>query len=416
MKVLMLSPDAQMIDRRILQEARTLVAAGHDVDVLSGFECTQPDAYEDRGVRVKRYSYDWRDRRRAQLIERVGPLAGLLGWPAVRLATRAMNGPNSFEAFVLEKALEHDFDVVHVHDFPMLRSGVMAAKARGVPVIYDSHEFYPVQSCFPPEDQKRYLALERKLMRACAQVITVNPYIARMLAETHDTEEPRVILNACEVPPSTASDLDAELRRRQRVEKGLPADAFIFVYQGWLSPERNLEPMIEAMAALPPGVTLLVVGYGDYLAKLKELAAARGVSERIIFYGRVESDDLPALTQLCDVGIIPYRAVDEMHRYCSPNKLFEFVSAQIPMLASDLPYLRDVIAGHEIGWLGDLEQVDSVVRLMTNVVTDTTARAKARRNLPNAAATLNWDVEGGKLLEIYDGIAQARAATKPAVL
>lgn len=416
MRILMLSPDAQMIDRRILQEAHTLLAAGHDVDLLSGFECHEPDAYEDHGLRVKRYRYDWQDRRRERLSTRIGPVAGWVAWPFVRLVNRALGGANAFEAFVLEKVLQHSFDVVHVHDFPMLRTGVMAAKTRGVPVIYDSHEFYPIQSCFSPDDQRRYLAMERKLVRDCAQVITVNPYIARMLAEAHDTREPEVILNACEVPETTSNDLDAETRRRRRIEKSLPPDAFIFVYQGWLSPERNLEPMIEAMAVQPPSVALLIVGYGDYLATLKKLAETHGVRDRVIFYGRVESDDLPTLTQLCDVGIIPYRAVDEMHRYCSPNKLFEFISAQIPILASDLPYLRDVIAGYQIGWLGDLEQVDSVALLMTNAVTDTTARAKARRNLPNAAATLNWDVEGGKLLEIYDGIARARAATNPAVL
>jgi glycosyltransferase involved in cell wall biosynthesis len=414
MKVLMLSPDAQMIDRRILQEARTLLAAGHDVDLLSGFECREPDAYEDRGLRVKRYRYDWQDRRRERLRARVGPLAGRVAWPFVRLANRALDGANAFEAFVLEKVLQHSFDVVHVHDFPMLRTGVMAAKARGVPVVYDSHEFYPVQSCFSPEDQKRYLAMERKLVRDCAQVITVNPYIARMLAEAHDTQEPQVILNACEIPATTSNDLDSEERRRRRLEKGLPPDAFIFVYQGWLSPERNLEPMIEAMASQPPNVALLVVGYGDYLATLEKLAETHGVRDRVIFYGRVESDDLPALTQLCDVGIIPYRAVDEMHRYCSPNKLFEFISAQIPMLASDLPYLRDVIAGHEIGWLGNLEEPAGFAQLMQQVIADKTGLAAARGNLPKAAAELNWDVEGRKLVDIYDRLARMAKIEKVA--
>lgn len=405
MKILMLSPDAQMIDRRILQEARTLTAAGFGVDVLSGFECLKPDAYEDRGLRVKRYSYDWKDRRRALLRRRIGPYIGSLAWPFVRLANRMMGGANAFEAFVLEKVMEHDFDLIHVHDFPMLRTGVMAAKLRGVPIIYDSHEFYPVQACFSAADQKKYLAQERELIRDCAAVITVNPYIAKLIADTHETAEPSVILNACEIPPSTASSLDAETRRLRRIDKGLPPDHFIFVYQGWLSPERNLEPMIEAMAAQSSDVVLLVVGYGDYLETLKDIASKHGVNDRVIFYGRVESDDLPELTQLCDVGIIPYRAVDEMHRYCSPNKLFEFISSQIPMLASDLPYLRDVIAGYDIGWLGDLETVENCAQIMKDIASDPARVAAARRNLSAAAAALNWDVEGRKLLKIYSAVA-----------
>lgn len=410
LRILMLSPDAQMIDRRILQEARTLIDAGHRVVLLSGFECREPDAYEDRGLVVKRYVYDWRDRRRTKLNKRLGRGVGVLVWPAFRLVNRMGGGANAFEAFVLEKALEHEFDVVHVHDFPMLRVGVMAAKARGVPIIYDSHEFYPVQSCFTPEEQRRYLAIERALVRSCAQIITVNPYLARMLAEAHGTPEPMVILNACEAPSQTAGDLSAEARRKARAEYGLPPDAFIFVYQGWLSPERNLKPMIEAMAGLDDGAVLLVVGYGDYVATLKELAKTHGVSERVIFYGRVESTDLPAVTRLCDVGIIPYRAVDEMHRYCSPNKLFEFISSEIPILASDLPYLRDIVAGYGIGWLGDFGSAHGLARLMSDIRADAAGLAAARRMLPKASAELNWAVEGRKLVAIYDAIATTATA------
>lgn len=401
MKILMLSPDAQMIDRRILQEARSLVAAGHNVTVLSGFECREPDAYEDRGVRIKRFVYDWRDRRRIKLVERLGPLVAALAWPPLRLANRLLGGPNAFEAFVMDKVFEHEFDVLHVHDFPMLRAGIMAAKARGAPVVYDSHEFYPVQSCFTPAEQKRYLALERKLIRDCAQVITVNPYIARMLAEAHAIKEPAVILNASELPEVTARTLSPEDRRQARVARGLPPDALIFLYQGWLSAERNLEPMIEAMATQPPGIMLLIVGYGAYEADLKAIAEKSGASSRVMFYGRVESDDLPALTVLCDVGIIPYRAVDEMHRYCSPNKLFEFIAAQIPVLASDLPYLRDVVAGYGIGWLGALEEKTTFAALITQIAADRQGAAAISQNLPAAARQLNWGIEGNKVVELY---------------
>lgn len=400
----MLSPDAQMIDRRILQEAHTLIKAGHKVQLLSGFECREPDAYEDDGLTIKRYSYDWQDRRRMSLRKQVGPILGALSWPAVRLATRLADGPNSFEAFVLEKVMEHQFDLVHVHDFPMLRVASLAAKARGVPLIYDSHEFYPVQACFSPEQRKRFLALECRLVRECAEIITVNPYIARMIGQEHGITPPNVILNACEPPASTARDLTPDRRRDLRLAKGLPPDSFIFVYQGWISSERNLEPMIEAMAKQTENVSLLLVGYGDYLEKLRELADRVGATERVIFYGRVESDDLPELTQLCDVGIVPYRAVDEMHRYCSPNKLFEFVSAQLPILANDLPFLRDIVAGYEIGWLGELEQADSFAEYLKNIVADEVGLARARGNLPKAAAELSWSVEGDKLLDIYAGI------------
>lgn len=405
----MLSPDAQMIDRRILQEARTLVAAGYAVDVLSGFECAAPDAYEEHGYRVKRYRYDWRDPRREAFRRKAGAAAPL--WPFARLATRLSGGPTAFEAYVMDKALEHRFDVVHVHDFPMLRAGALIARKRGAPLIYDSHEFYPVQACFSPADQKRYLALEGRLARDCAAIITVNPYLARMIGEAHGIAAPQVILNACEPPAIDAAALDAGERARRRRALGLPADKTLFLYQGWLSPERNLETMVAAMAA-QSAAALAIVGYGAYEETLKALARDRGVEDRVVFLGRIENERLAEVTALADVGVVPYKAVDEMHRYCSPNKLFEFIAAGIPVLASDLPYLRDVVAGHGVGWLGALDEETTFSTLIARIAASPAERAARQARVGAAFAALNWENEGRKLLAIYDRVTGGAGAAR----
>jgi glycosyltransferase involved in cell wall biosynthesis len=406
MRILMLSPDAQMIDRRIVQEARTLHEAGHAVTLLSGFECALPDAYMQRSIRIKRFSYDWKDRRRADLATRLGPRLASCVWPGLRLLNRALDGPTAFEAFVLGKIAEHDFDVMHVHDLPLLKVGSMAARRAGAKLVYDAHEFYPMQSVLSEEQRKRYLRLERKLMRDCAVTITVNPYLAEMMGRTHSLAPPRVILNAIATPPAEvmAERLkmrnDPALRAEARKAKGLPERDFLFLYQGWVSAERNIEVLIEAMATQPKGRTLVLVGYGDHLEVLRALADRLAVADRCLFYGRVESDELQSLTALCDVGVIPYTAVDEMHRYCSPNKLYEFIMAGLPILASDLPYLRDVIEGYGLGWLGDLGTPASTSELMSKAALGDDLTG----NLEAARGKLNWEIEGAKLVDIYASI------------
>lgn len=413
MRILMLSPDAQMIDRRILQEAHSLQRLGHEVTVLSGFECRQPDAYVmPDGVVVKRYVYDWQDRRLRALRARHRFLARLM-WPWVRLAGRLRDAPGAFDHFVLEKALEHRFDVVHVHDYPVLQAGVLAARARKVPVVYDSHEFYPVQSAFTPAQQRRHLARERRLIRNCTQVITVNPYLARMIARVHQIEEPMVILNAClrPAPENEAVTLRDPVRRaRRRLEFGVPVDAFTFLYQGWISPERNLDVMIRAIARVPRPAALVVVGYGDYRAELEKLAHDLGVADRVHFLGRIESQELARLTPACDVGLIPYAAVDEMHRYCSPNKLFEFVMAGLPVIANDLPYLRDVVAGHDFGWLGELESADALCAMMARAMQDPHRLEQYASHALSARERLDWAVEAEKLVHLYNRLAATHVA------
>jgi glycosyltransferase involved in cell wall biosynthesis len=410
MRILMLSPDAQMIDRRILQEARSLQRAGHAVVVLSGFECTQPDAYvEPSGVVVKRYTYDWSDSRRERLQRRFGRFGTAL-WLCLKMLDKAMARAGGFEAFVVEKILEHEFDVLHVHDFPLLRAGCNAARGRGIPVIYDSHEFYPVQSCFTPKQQKRFLSLERRLVRYCKSVITVNPYIAKMIAKEHAISEPLVILNASPAVAQDSSDVHAVTKttaqRDLRARYKLPADSFLFLYQGWISPERNIESLIRAMAEAPTPAALLIVGYGDHVAALQSLTRSLNLDHKVVFCGRVESDELHALTCACDVGIIPYVAVDEMHKYCSPNKLFEFVAAGLPIIATDLPYLRDVIGGYDIGWLCDTSDPRTLSEQMRAALSDEQQRNRFKANLAKAQKELNWEVEEQKLFRLYSNFAK----------
>lgn len=405
MRILMLSPDAQMIDRRILQEARSLQRVGHQVVVLSGFECIQPDAYvESSGVVVKRYRYDWSDSRRARLRRRYGRL-GTGMWLCLKLLDKATARAGAFETFVVEKILEHEFDVLHVHDFPLLRAGCDAARIRGVPVVYDSHEFYPVQSCFTAQQQKRFLSLERRLVRYCRSVITVNPYIAKMMAKAHAIAEPLVILNASPAVPGRDSDQRTAAGKAAqhdlRAKYGLEANSFLFLYQGWISPERNIESLVRAMADVPAPAAMLIVGYGEHVAVLQSLTRSMNLEDRVIFCGRVESDELHALTSACDVGIIPYVAVDEMHRYCSPNKLFEFVAAGLPIIATNLPYLRDVIGGYDIGWLCDTSDPRTLARCMKDALSNAQIRDRFKANLGKAQKELNWSVEERKLFDLY---------------
>lgn len=80
------------------------------------------------------------------------------------------------------------------------------------------------------------------------------------------------------------------------------------------------------------------------------------VSDLVVSYGRVESEQVLVITnRVMWVGTNPYSAADEMPRYFSPNKSFEFIVPKMPTIATDLPYLRDVIDEHKIGWSCDAE-------------------------------------------------------------
>lgn len=405
MKILMLTPDCQMIDRRILQEAKTLIAAGHTVTLLAGFECTQPTTYVEDGIWIHRFQYDWDDERLKKLRAKLPNNDQLKMFVNRAFMYVARNyfrvGP--FDRFIHEQGLKHPSDVVHVHDLPVLQAGVLLAKTWNVPLIYDAHELYYAQDVLPKETQKKLFRTESRLIGHPSVVITVNEFIARVMAERYQIQTPTVLYNATNLPDDFDSvKKGAESLLRQRTQAKGP----ILLYQGWISPERNIETLVRAMGHVPEPVCLAMVGYGAYEAKLKDVAKQLGVDHRIHFLGQVASKEMLHYTVGADLGLIPYLPIDENHLYCSPNKFFEFVLAGVPILANTSPFflsMRDRYGVVECVDMSSPAEVGACIRKL--LAGDGLSNLK--KKLPAAANVLNWTVEGRKLVSLYDALRQS---------
>ena len=130
MKVLMLVPDNQMIDRRVLQQAKTLVEAGYSVTLLAGFECQVEEHYTWRNVDIHRYKFDWNDERlnkirknlygNVRLYNIVKKIFMKFVKPVLKLSP--------YDNFILSRARQFKSDIVHVHDLPLLHHGSVLAK------------------------------------------------------------------------------------------------------------------------------------------------------------------------------------------------------------------------------------------------------------------------------------------------
>jgi glycosyltransferase involved in cell wall biosynthesis len=400
MKILMLTPDAQMIDRRILQEARTLIGAGHSVTLLAGFECREPASYEEDGIRIHRFTYDWDDERLKKLRARL-PANDRLRMAVNRVfmaaARRGLFGLTPIDRFVLEQGLAHRSDVVHVHDLPCLAAGRILSLRWGVPLVYDAHELYYAQEVLPRYLQRSYFRLERALIRKVTVAITVNEFIADLMAERYGCAPPRVLYNATDLPPPVAGPRPQPLRER------IPGPGPILLYQGWISAERNIETLVRSMAEVPAPARLAIIGYGEQEQHLKKLAIDLGVSDRVFLLGKVPSAEMLRYTLDADLGLIPYLPIDDNHRYCSPNKFFEYVLAGVPVLAHDLAFFRAMRERHGVVYCGDLSSPATAARAIRDLL-EGDRLPRMREACRKAGPGLSWKAEGEKLLAIYDAL------------
>jgi glycosyltransferase involved in cell wall biosynthesis len=406
MRVLMLTPDAQMIDRRILQEARSLTRAGHQVTLLAGFECAREEEHDLDGIHVRRLRYDGDD-------ERLKRLRRLLPAPprlkrvlnrALLFAARRLLAVPPFEHFLVRQGLRHPADVVHVHDLPALHAGVLLAETWGVPLVYDAHEIYYAQAGLSPRIQRAYFRKEGRLAHRAAVVITVNDFLAQVMKERHGLAEVHVLHNCADPDPT----FDPERERQYSPLRALlPGPGPILLYQGWISPERNLETLIKALRHVPAEARLVIVGYGDHAGNLQQLASDLGLSPRVRFLGPVASGEMLRHTVGGDLGLIPYLPIDDNHRYCSPNKFFEYVQAGVPILAPDLPFFRQMAERYGVVVLADFTAPEALGRAITALL-QSGRLAEMRQRCLAARHVLSWSVEEKKLLALYNQLASGR--------
>jgi glycosyltransferase involved in cell wall biosynthesis len=123
----------------------------------------------------------------------------------------------------------------------------------------------------------------------------------------------------------------------------------------------------------------------------------------------VPSEKLPELTADADVGLILFRNTCLNHYYSLPNKLYEYMMAGVPIIASDLPEIARVIREYDIGRLVDPDDPSSIAAAIRGMAADRGALAESGRRARQAAlAHHTWAVQEAVLLDIYSNLKRIR--------
>lgn len=400
-RVLMLCNDRQ-IDRRILLQADSLEEAGWQVTIVA-MPLDQPVAGDDPRVqRIGAASEAVAQRENRvlaayRLVRRYLPMNGVLMRGLKSLAWRFLVDQERFYLnLFLADGRQHPADVVVAHDLPMLAVARTLAAEFAAKLVYDSHELYSEQE-FSRGQQRSWAAIERRHIAACDRVITVNPSIAAELQARYGLSDVRVIHNAERMGPM----LPRGWYLHERF--AIPRDHQVLLFQGGLSAGRNLPELVQAMALLnSPRIHLVLLGDGQLAQSLARLIERKGLQATVHLHPAVPQTELLAITATADAGIIPYQAICLNNYYCTPNKLFEFVTAGLPILASDLPELRRLVVGNQIGAVAELGSAAQLAAAISHFFADEPRLQAWRSRLLRVRPALSWQQEGEHLKRIYE--------------
>jgi glycosyltransferase involved in cell wall biosynthesis len=154
---------------------------------------------------------------------------------------------------------------------------------------------------------------------------------------------------------------------------------------------------------------LLFLGADDAFAdRLRELGRGLGLDGRLHFHPPVALAELLSYTTQADVGVSLLEDTCENHRLALPNKLFEYLAADLPVVVSALPEMSRLVGERGVGWTTDPGDPAAIARVLATALEDRDDPGLHER-VRTAAAELNWPHERSRLTGLYERLAQRRS-------
>jgi glycosyltransferase involved in cell wall biosynthesis len=149
---------------------------------------------------------------------------------------------------------------------------------------------------------------------------------------------------------------------------------------------------------------LLIVGGGDVIGNLKKIVGDNNLEDRVWFITKQPIEILRKYTAASNLGITLDKANNINYKLSLPNKLFDYIHAGIPVLSSDLPELKNIVVGYDIGKISPDHNPLNISKLIDEMLFSDEQIKKWEENTAIAAKDLNWDKEKENLLSIFKKI------------
>ena len=318
------------------------------------------------------------------------PALPAVGGPARERALQAAN-----TGIARQVSGRGPFDIVYERYSLWSHAGLSAGKVAGaVTVLEVNAPLIEEQARFRElHDKKAALNASLRAFAAADVIVAVSDGVARYLEQFAQAR------NKVHVIPNGVDTARFDHVPAQREERGEP---FTVGFVGTLKPWHGVDILIEAFARLRakiPECRLLLVGDGPERTSLAEQAYSLGVADAVEFAGAVPAAEIPALLARMDVGVAPYPELRDF--YFSPLKVYEYMASALPVVASSIGQICDVIEDGQDGLLCRPGDVDDIVDACTRLYHDNRLRDRlgllARRKV---LADHTWHSVGLHILNL----------------
>lgn len=283
-------------------------------------------------------------------------------------------------------------DILLSNDLDTLLANYLVSRLKSKPLIYDSHEYFTEVPELQGRSAKRvWERIEGWIFPKLKDIITVNKSIANIYSKKY-SKELYVVRN---IPFKDQSDYEIS-----KSELGIDEDQRIIILQGaGINMDRGAEEAVLAMNEVENAV-LLIVGGGDVLPILKNMVRDEGLENKVKFIPRQTREILYAYTALADIGLSLDKDTNLNYRFSLPNKIFDYIQCGTPVLASDLPEVKNIVLTYNVGAIVE-KHTPQFIGKVINQMLDANFKNSHQEELEKAAKELVWENEKKVLIDIY---------------
>jgi len=280
------------------------------------------------------------------------------------------------------------------NDLDTLPANYLVSKIKTIPLLYDSHEYFTEVPELIGRAKTRsiWLMIERAILPRLKYSCTVNHSIAKIYEKKYSISM-GVIRN---LPELNDSEIAAGNIPGSNGKK-------IIIYQGVLNKGRGLDHLIESMQFVPNALCL-IVGNGPEYTRLSGLVRTFMLEEKVMLMGKISPLELKGITILADLGVSIEENMGLNYYYGLPNKIFDYIHAGVPVLASPFPEMKNLLDQYEVGETLISREPSEIGQQINSILGNTTKNHKWKKNLESARKELCWQNEEGKLIDLLSKI------------
>lgn len=280
--------------------------------------------------------------------------------------------------------------VLWSNDLDTLPSNFLYSKIKNIKLIFDSHEYFTQvpELINRPFTQKFWKRIEKYILPKLKNVLTVSQSIANLYEQEYN------------IKVNLLRNVPLLNKKFIEVENIKVAGKKIVIYQGAINVNRGIQQMVEAMQYLD-NTLLYIIGSGDVFNEIEKLIQQLKLQNKVTLLGRIPLEKLHGYTIQADLGLSLEEDAGLNYRFALPNKLFDYIQAEIPVLVAPLPEIKKMVTLYQVGEIIDNYNPKHIAEKINFMFSNQLQINSWKANAKKAALELNWEKEQQVILTLF---------------